>query len=372
MECFQCAGRGNEAQITTVVSKQLLQNSTTINMQELLKHPYFLAFSKSQVGGVAQYTYVVKSESGGLEWKVMDGTDPTQLLLKMKPKLADADAEDPLALNVEEESLANHLLSMDDMVASRDFLKVSTQNIAVGLVLALSAKDLNSYTERTRGGEVDESQFACTSTMATFGEAPALKEFGIFLSTKTRNGATLSYAPVTRTLEHVNGQCRRNRVLVNRTGDAAFAFDREQNTWSLQKGNALVDDKQLEAFATDGFAWTNATDGDDEVTTTVNASDASAMPVLICDAVKSQFVTADHLEAEKKDELIEISKNNRVYRMDSFTTKAQSLFKHAVSVTIFALSARETSLDTVYKSVNNADRTTDSAKCAAWLRFADA
>lgn len=364
MDCFSCAGAQEERQITTVVNRSLLETSKTVNFSEMLQKPFFVVFSRVTVDGKTSYSYLkANSEAGTLEWETQDD-NPAALIRRMETRL-DEDG-DTLRLNGDE-SLAPYLLGFGEMSAHREYVKTSTQNIGVGMALALSNADLYEYAKRTGDEETTTSYFSCTQTTASFGNNPALKEFGLFLASSAgdKKMATLNYVPVTRTLEHVTGESKRNRVLVNRAGDTAFSFDREANEWRLQ--TKQVDVEHLEAFANDGLAWGAAGEEEEE---TAAAKAASTMPVLICDNGQTKFVTADHLPAEKKDELIDISKHNRVYRLDPFVNSGRSLFKHANSVTIHALVAGGAGLEAVY-TAKNTERNDKSSECATWLRFAD-
>lgn len=367
MDCFSCTGAQEERQITTVVNRSLLETSKTVNFSELLQKPFFVVFSRVTVDGKTSYSYLkANAEAGTLEWESKE-ENPAALIRRMETKL-DED-EDTLKLNGDE-SLAPYLLGFGEMSNHREYVKASTQNIGVGMALALSNADLYEYAKRSGDEEDTTSYFSCTQTTASFGNNPALKEFGLFLASSAgdKKTATLNYVPVTRTLEHVTGESKRNRVLVNRAGDTAFSFDREANEWRLQ--TKQVDAEHLEAFANDGLAWGAEEEVEEAAATKAATAAASTMPVLICDNGQTKFVTADHLPAEKKSELIDISKNNRVYRLEPFVNSGRSLFKHANSVTVHALVAGGASLEAVY-TAKNTERNDKSSECATWLRFAD-
>ena len=368
MDCFSCIGGLEERQITTVVNRSLLESSRTINMSELLQKKLFLVFSRVTLEGKTSYSYLkLSEETGSLEWDTKDD-NPATLIRRMDAHLQET--EDTLELKGDE-SLASYILGFGEMQKHREYVKASTQNIGIGMALVLSNADLYEYAKRTGDEEDMTSYFSCTQTIASFGNNPALKEFGLFLaSSSDKKTAILNYVPVTRTLEHVTGESKRNRVLVNRAGDTAFAFDREMNEWRLQ--TSQVDTKHLEAFANDGLAWTTSGEKEEEAATNNDEGAAtSTMPVLICDNGQTRFLTADHLPEEKKSELVDISKNNRVYRLEPFVNSGRSLFKHASSVTVHSLVAGGTGLETVY-TVKNSERNENSEECATWLRFAEA
>jgi hypothetical protein len=304
----------------TVVKKNMKENHMPFHAPSLLNMPCFAIFHRDESRGTYNYLHMHAGEPrwGACTGRHEDSLSPTEFVVDAKTCVSDG-------LEVTSATWARpFLMSWETMSNHREYIKVTTKGVDVGIVCTLQSPALRTLRDAMKD---KQNSFSCTSWPVEFDDGPGremvLREFGLFCFREERGVTSLAYVHMVNSMQHTGSNMSRDRIILTEKGDAAI-YHQPGNEWVLTTvSDGAAGEAEVESYLTTGM-WTGA------------AGKITSTPVMVCDQQGAEFAAGDDMQADQLEAVRDMSSENMVYITPTYVNHSHTLFKHCRSLTLFA------------------------------------